>query len=313
MQNTLRTDRRPERRAVDGMLLLDKPAGMTSNRALQRVRGCFRARKAGHTGSLDPLATGLLPICLGEATKLSGYLLDGDKVYRTRAQLGSVTDSGDADGAVIATAPVPGSLTAADVEAVLAGFRGDIEQVPPMVSALKHQGQRLYALARRGETVERPPRAVRIHRLDLIGIDDGVLELEVACSKGTYIRTLVADIGEALGCGAHVQTLRRTGIGPFHIEQAVPLARIEALADDVGLAALDALLLPIDAAIDNWPAVKLAADAGRFFLSGQPVWQPGLPAGGLTRVYHAGRFIGIGVLLDDGRLAPRRLLAVDRV
>jgi len=306
---------RRERRAVDGILLLDKPAGMSSNRALQRVRGCYRARKAGHTGSLDPLATGLLPVCLGEATKVSSYLLDGDKVYRTHARLGSVTDTGDADGEVLQRAPLPEGLNAAMVEAVLAGFRGAIEQVPPMYSALKHQGQRLYALARRGVSVERAARPVHIHRLELLGIEADVLELEVACSKGTYVRTLVADIGAALGCGAHVLALRRTGLGPFDIAQAVPLARVEALADGGdaadGLAALDALLLPIDTALIAWPAVSLSPEASRYFGQGQAVWQPGLPASGPVRVYGGGRLLGIGALLDDGRLAPRRLLAVD--
>jgi tRNA pseudouridine55 synthase len=308
---------RRERRTVDGILLLDKPAGMTSNRALQRVRGCYRARKAGHTGSLDPLATGLLPVCLGEATKVSAYLLDGDKVYRTHARLGSVTDTGDADGEVLQRAPLPEGLDAAMVEAVLAGFRGAIEQVPPMYSALKHKGQRLHALARRGVSVERAARPVQIQRLELLGIDGEVLELEVACSKGTYVRTLVADIGAALGCGAHVLALRRTGLGPFGIGQSVPLARIEALADGdhaaEGFAALDALLLPVDAALAAWPAVSLSADASRFFGQGQAVWQAGLPAVGPVRVYGDGRFLGIGALLDDGRLAPRRVLAAEPV
>ncbi|WP_018953536.1 tRNA pseudouridine(55) synthase TruB [Thioalkalivibrio sulfidiphilus] len=296
-----------QRRDVHGIVLLDKPQGYSSNQALQRVKYLFRARKAGHTGSLDPLATGLLPLCFGEATKVSGFLLDADKHYRTRCRLGQTTDTADAEGQVLETRPVP-ALNEALIEAALAPFRGPIHQVPPMYSALKHQGQRLYELARKGEEVERKARDVTIHALSCLGFTADTLELDVHCSKGTYIRTLVEDIGERLGCGAHVIELRRLGLGPFETPTMVTLEEIEARAEQ-GEAALDALLTPIDSALTQWPAVRLDRDSAYYLRQGQAVFVPGAPTRGLVRVYGPGEtFLAMGEILDDGRVAPRRLM-----
>ncbi|MGD8696311.1 MAG: tRNA pseudouridine(55) synthase TruB, partial [Gammaproteobacteria bacterium] len=217
---------RKPRRDVSGILVLDKPTGMTSNRALQRVRGIYQARKAGHTGSLDPLASGMLPICLGEATKISGFLLNAPKTYEVVARLGSRTDTGDSEGKVIEQADWSG-ISLESVRSALADFRGDIEQVPPMYSALKHEGRRLYTLARQGQVVDRPARRVTIYRIEAVALEDGELSLEVCCSKGTYIRTLAEDIAEALGSVAHVIHLRRTGVGGL---DGAPLVSLRALA-----------------------------------------------------------------------------------
>ncbi|OOG22208.1 tRNA pseudouridine(55) synthase TruB [Thioalkalivibrio denitrificans] len=296
-----------QRRDVHGIVLLDKPEGYTSNQALQRVKYLFRARKAGHTGSLDPLATGLLPLCFGEATKVSGFLLDADKHYRTRCRLGITTETGDAEGVVLRERPVP-VLDAATIESALEAFRGPIRQVPPMYSALKHEGQRLYDLARRGEEVERAPRDVTIHELTCLSATEDSLELDVRCSKGTYIRTLVEDIGERLGCGAHVVELRRLGLSPFEAPAMVTLEQIEARAGE-GDAALDALLTPIDAALVHWPAVTLDRDSAYYLGQGQAVFVPGAPTAGMVRIYGPGGvFLGMGEILDDGRVAPRRLI-----
>ncbi|AHK78589.1 pseudouridine synthase [Ectothiorhodospira haloalkaliphila] len=296
-----------QRRDVHGLILLDKPQGYTSNQALQRVKYLFRARKAGHTGSLDPLATGLLPLCFGEATKVSGFLLDADKRYHAVCRLGQKTLTGDAEGEVIETRAVP-ALDGAQIESVLDRFRGPIEQIPPMYSALKHQGQRLYDLARKGQEVERPPRPVTIHDLRCLAHDDDTLTLDVVCSKGTYIRTLVEDIGEALGCGAHVIALRRIGLTPFEDPQMVTLEQIEALAEQ-GPEALDEALRPLDEALVHWPAVTLDADSAFYLGQGQAVFVPGLMHRGHLRLYGPkDRFLGVGRLLDDGRVAPKRLI-----
>ncbi len=297
----------PKRR-VDGILLLDKPGGMTSNRALQRAKHLFGARKAGHTGSLDPLATGMLPLCFGEATKVSGFLLDADKRYRVTCRLGLTTTTGDSEGEPLDRYPLP-ALESAALEQVLAGFTGPIDQVPPMYSALKHQGERLYRLARQGLEVERKPRRVTIHSIELLAWREDELELEVHCSKGTYIRTLCEDIATALGSGAHVTVLRRTALGPF---AHAPMVTMEQLLElgDAGHAALDALLLPLDAALAQWPPLQLSDEMAHYLQQGQPVWVPQLPAGDLFRLYGPdGGFIGMGRLLDDGRVAPKRLLA----
>lgn len=301
--------KRRDFRRVDGILLLDKPAGLTSNRALQRVRHLFRARKAGHTGSLDPLATGLLPLCLGEATKVSGFLLDADKRYRVHCRLGVTTDSGDADGEVLERRPVP-ALDTDRIEAALAPLRGDIEQVPPMHSALKHQGQRLYTLARQGVTVERPARPVTIHALELVadGTAAETLVLDVHCSKGTYVRSLVEAVGEHLGCGAHVAALRRTALGPFPEPEMITLETLERTAESGGEPALDALLLPVESALVQWPEVHLPEEAAHFLCQGQAVWVPKAPEPGMVRLFGPDRFLGMGTVLDDGRVAPRRLL-----
>ncbi|HET7649879.1 MAG TPA: tRNA pseudouridine(55) synthase TruB [Gammaproteobacteria bacterium] len=290
--------------------MLDKPAGMTSNQALQHVRRLFNARKAGHTGSLDPLATGLLPLCFGEATKVSSFLLDADKRYAVTCKLGVRTRTGDAEGEVIETCQVP-PLSEADIESVLATFRGDIEQIPPMYSALKHQGQRLYDLAREGVEVERAPRQVIIHALALVGHDPDALSLSVRCSKGTYIRTLVEDIAAALGTCAHVIELRRVAVGPYGGEDGLPmhtLDELRELADQPGR--LDALLLPVDSAMSRWPEVRLGPDAAWYFQRGQAVVVPGAPTAGWLRVYDGERFLGLGEVIPDGRIAPRRLIHV---
>jgi len=300
--------RRVRGRAVDGILLLDKPSGIRSNEALQRVKHLFDARKAGHTGSLDSLASGLLPLCLGEATKMSGFLLEADKRYRSRFHLGARTTTGDADGEVLERLPV-GELDDARVRAVLARFSGAIEQVPPMYSALKHQGRRLYELAYQGLEVEREARPVTIHEFSLLARGDDWLEVEVLCSKGTYIRTLAEDVGAALGCGAHVSMLRRTRVGPFGDDAMVTLETIEAAAA-AGHPALDALLLPVDRALADRPPVELEPNSAFYLRQGQPVLIPRAPTDGLVRLYGAnGRFMGVGEVLEDGRVAPRRLLA----
>ena len=299
---------RKTQRDVDGILLLDKPEGLTSNRALQRVRRLYQARKAGHAGSLDPLATGLLPICLGEATKISGFLLDSDKCYRVTCGLGQRTSTGDAEGEVLDTLPVP-SLDEALVEKALTPLRGEILQVPPMYSALKHQGRRLYELARQGLEVDRPPRPVTIYALELLAIRGETIELRVHCSKGTYVRTLVEDLGEALGCGAHVTALRREWLAPFTEPRMTTLNALQELAASGGLEALDGLLLPVEDGLADWPDVHLAADAAHYLCQGQAVWVPKAPARGWVRLFGPDGFLGMGAMLDDGRVAPKRLLS----
>lgn len=296
-------------RSVDGILLLDKPAGMTSNQALRRVSGWIDARKAGHTGSLDPLATGLLVLCFGQATKISGGLLNADKRYEATARLGVVTDSADADGRVVAEKAVP-ALDDAALEAVLARFRGAIEQVPPMVSALKHQGRRLHEIAREGRTVERAPRSVRIHALSAARTGDDRLSLKVDCSKGTYIRSLVADIGEWLGCGAHVETLRRTALGPFTGQTMWTLEALEAAREEA-VTGLDPYLLSADHALVDYPAVTLPAAESRRFCQGQtvPLGVADQAGVGQCRVYaEPDQFLGLGEGTGGHGLAPRRLL-----
>jgi len=296
------------RRDVNGILLLDKPAGVSSNQALQRCKRLYNARKAGHTGSLDLAACGLLPICFGEATKVSGYLLEASKVYRTEVQLGVQTSTADAQGEVLTTRPVP-TLDSRKVERVLQQFLGEIDQVPPMHSAIKQQGTRLYKLAYAGETVERKARPVRIYRLELLEIRGSRLELEVSCSKGTYIRTLAEDIGEVLGCGGHVAYLRRLRAGPFDIEDALSFDDINALVDEGPLECLDQHLLPADSALPEQPPLSLSADASYYLCRGRAVQVPEAPAEGIVRLYDPEqRFLGLGQVLADGRVAPRRLM-----
>mgnify|MGYP001254995231 FL=1 len=296
-----------DRRSVSGVLLLDKPVGWTSNAALQAVKRLYRAKKAGHTGSLDPLASGLLPLCLGEATKLSGLLLNADKSYRFICRLGATTTTGDADGEIVLTRPV-GALSHARVEDALQRFRGVIRQVPPMYSALKRGGQPLYELARQGLEVEREPREVTVRELRLLRLDDAELECELRCSKGTYVRALAADLGEALGCGAHVVALRRTAVEPYDATRMVTLETLRERATG-DLAVLDALLLPPDSAVARWPAVRVGGDAAFYLRQGQPVLVPRAPTQGWVRLYQDDeQFLGIGEILDDGRVTPRRLL-----
>lgn len=298
-------------RRIDGILLLDKPAGAGSNQALQQVKRLYQAQKAGHTGSLDELATGLLPICLGEATKISGYLLDADKYYRATCRLGISTTTGDAEGEVVSERPVP-ELDRERIEAALSRFRGEISQVPPMHSALKHQGTRLYELARQGIEVERKPRTVTIHSMELIDSGTDWLEIDVHCSKGTYIRTLAEDIGEALGCGAHISALRRLGAGPFSAEQMVTMEQLEAALAEGGLPAIDAMLMPVDSALAASPAIELTSTLAYYLCQGQAILVPNAPTSGLLRLYDdRQRFLGIGEVLDDGRIGPRRLLRTD--
>ena len=295
------------RRNVSGIILLDKPLGFTSNAALQKVRWLLNAEKAGHTGSLDPLATGVLPLCFGEATKFSQYLLDADKGYEALMRLGETTTTGDAEGDVLERREV--KVAAADIEAVLPQFRGNISQVPPMYSALKRDGQPLYKLARAGEVVEREARSVTISRLELLDFDGVNARIVVDCSKGTYIRSLVEDIGAALGCGAHVIELRRTKAGPFTLDQTITLEALEALHSAEGNAALDQYLLPVDSGLEEWPLLTFSEHSSYYWLHGQAVRAPDAPKFGMVRVQdHTGRFIGIGEVSDDGRVAPRRLI-----
>lgn len=289
---------RIEWRSVDGILLLDKPVGLSSNHALQRARRLYRAAKAGHTGSLDPLAEGVLPLCFGQATKIAGLLLNSDKTYRAVLALGERTSTGDREGEIVETRPVP-QLGADELERVRGNFVGTHEQIPPMYSALKHHGQALYALARRGIEVERAPRSIRILQLALERIDAVRLQVTVTCSKGTYIRTLGEDIARAFGTCGHLQALRRTQVGAFEGERAYPLEELELLRGDE--AALDLKLLPIDSALGDYSRVTLAADEAVRFLRGQPI----LPGGGTCGVPpdtpcliydDAGRFLGLGSL-----------------
>lgn len=302
----LPVSRRRNGRDVSGVLVLDKPPGVTSNEVLQEVKRLYQARKAGHTGSLDRTATGMLPLCLGEATKFSALLLEADKRYRARCRLGIRTATGDAAGEVLESLPVP-ALDRASLEGVLARFRGPIEQVPPMFSALKHQGQRLYELAYQGIEVERTPRSVAIHELVLLDLAPPEFEIEVACSKGTYIRTLAEDIGAALGCGAHVVSLRRTASGPFREPEMVAMDRVRDAAG-LGSAALDGLLLGTDSILRDLPAVVLQETVAYYLRQGQPVLVPRAPTEGRVRIYDdTGLFLGAGEVLDDGRIAPRRM------
>ncbi len=284
---------------VDGVLLLDKPIGLTSNDALQKARRLFSAAKGGHTGTLDPLASGLLPLCFGEATKFSADLLDADKTYEATLQLGVTTDSGDAEGQITSRRPVVVSL--ADILAVLPGLTGRIAQIPPMHSALKRNGRPLYELARKGVVVEREARQITIHRLELLSFAEDTLTLRVACSKGTYIRVLAADLGELLGCGAHLLALRRTVVGPLSLQRSISLAALEAMDE----AARRTCLLPVDSLLASLPEVHLDHPAGERFSHGNPVDVAGIP--GKYRVYLEGRLAGLGETGPDGKLWPKRL------
>ena len=293
-------------RDVDGIVLLDKPEGISSNAALQRVRRAFRARKAGHTGSLDPLASGMLPVCLGQATKASGMLLDADKSYRFRLALGRSTSTGDREGETVETVPVP-ALDETTVGAVAAAFVGASTQVPPMYSALKHDGRRLYRLARAGIEVVRPARPVRIDRLACAATGSDWIDFEVACSKGTYVRSLAEDIARALGTVGHVASLRRMGLGPFKDARTWTLEEIEGAAEDP--VRLNAMLLPVDEALPGLPAVQLGDAEQAWILQGRPVAAVG-PGASRVRIYGVdGRFLGVGRMSAEGaRLAPERIM-----
>ena len=302
-------------RPIDGILVLDKPGGMSSNRALQVAKRLYGAAKAGHTGSLDPLATGVLPLCFGEATKFSQFLLDADKAYQSTFVLGTATDSGDAEGEVLHSQD-SGHISQQQVAVALEAFRGEIEQVPSMFSAIKHQGQPLYKLARQGVEVERKARRVVIKQLDLLAFRAGAraeVDIYLECSKGTYVRSIAEDLGRALGCGAHVASLRRTRAGPFSLADSVSLGTLEALKANGQEAQMDALLLPADAAVRALPLVSLSESGGFYIRQGQPVQVPNAPRDGMVRVaLESGEFLGVGEILDDGRIAPRRLIVTGR-
>ena len=291
---------------VDGLLLLNKPPGMTSNRALQAVRRLLNARKAGHTGSLDPSATGMLPLCFGEATKVCAFLLDADKTYRVTARLGVATSTGDADGGeTIATAAVP-ELSFDEWNEILQGFVGESLQIPPMYSALKKDGKRLYELARKGETVERAPRPIRIDEISLLEAAGARLVFRVTCSKGTYVRVLVEDIAERAGTVAHTARLHRESVGDFRADDMIELSVLEARAEH-DREGLRASLLPPDAALAGMPAVELEVSEGERFSGGQAIEVEALGEARLVRVYAGGDFLGVGEDSGDGMLAPRRV------
>ncbi|MGH8549149.1 MAG: tRNA pseudouridine(55) synthase TruB, partial [Methylococcales bacterium] len=287
-----------------GILLLDKPSGISSNHALQQVKRLFSAAKAGHTGSLDPLASGLLPVCFGQATRLAAFLLDSYKDYRVEIRLGLNTTTGDAEGEVKQHRPLP-DLDHEDLNAILTRFRGQISQLPPMYSALKRNGVRLYEYARNGIEVERSPRTVTISKLDLLAATCDRLTLQVACSKGTYIRVLAEDIGEALGCGGHVETLRRTGVGRFRSEDSWTIDRLRSLAPECRD---ERCLLPMDEAVGNWPKLEFAQDSVSDARQGRAVEASDPAAQGWVRMYTLdSRFFGVGEVLPDRRVAPRKL------
>ncbi|MBR9813802.1 tRNA pseudouridine(55) synthase TruB [bacterium] len=298
--------RRRKGRRLDGVLLLDKPKGISSNGALQAAKRLLFAQKAGHTGSLDPLASGLLPLCFGEATKLSGYLLDSDKTYWVRARLGQQTSTGDAEGEVVAES----DSSQADLASVVEQFLGPVEQIPPMYSAVKHEGKRLYALAREGVEVERKPRTITIHSLDIHGRQQDAagdhLEFSVKCSKGTYVRTLVEDMALAAGTHGHVAELRRTAVGPYGSEM-ITLEQLEALTQVPQGA--DHLLLPTKTAVDHLPRVEMDKDSVFYLRQGQGIQVPKAPTSGLVAVFSEDdALVAIGEIMDDGRIGPKRVL-----
>lgn len=312
--------RTPKGRQIDGILLLNKSGGMTSNTALQRAKWLLAAAKAGHTGSLDPMATGVLPLCFGEATKYSQYLLDADKTYRCTMRFGITTNTGDAEGEVLSSIPAP-QLTQSDVEAMLAQFVGDIEQIPSMFSAIKHQGQPLYKLARAGKEIERAARPVTVYRLELTAFRAGdypEADVEAHVSKGTYIRTLAEDVGARLGCGAHISGLHRSQAGPFNESQCVSLDTLAEVRGEGRGDTLDHFLLPVEKAIDHLQAVTVPAASAFYLRQGQPVLEVSAlqttAVGEMVRVLlDNGEFLGVAEIQSDGRIAPRKLLQAPRL
>ena len=297
------------KRKINGILLLDKPIGLTSNAALQEIKYLYFAQKAGHTGSLDPLATGMLPICFGEATKFSQYLLDSDKSYTVKAKLGERTTTSDAEGEIVSTREVP-TLSQKQIDKVLDQFRGEIKQIPSMFSALKYQGRPLYQYAREGIEIPREARPVTVYQLTLTDYEDPVVTLTMRVSKGTYVRTIVDDLGELLGCGAHVIELRRTSVCGFAENEMITLDQIEQMKEEKHFQAMDDLLMPPEIAVAHWPEVNVGANLEFYLRQGSPVLIPNLPdeCQWLRLASQQGAFIGIGERLDDGRVAPRRLI-----
>lgn len=297
--------RRPKKN-ISGVLLLDKPLGYSSNQALQKVKLLYQAAKAGHTGTLDPLATGLLPLCFGEATKFAHYLTDADKTYIATLKLGVTTNTGDAEGEVLASHPVNISLEQFKIACLK--FVGEINQVPPMYSALKHEGKALYEYAREGVEIERKPRLVTIHSITNNSFVQDVAVITVTCTKGTYIRTLAEDIGNFLGCGAHLIGLRRTATANYQIAQSITIEQFEAMTQEQRLA----VLMPPDSAVLDLPVMILDADSTFYLQQGQAVWQSGMIPSGLIRLYSESQvFLGLGEQQADGKIAPKRLI-VDR-
>ena len=295
---------------VTGILVLNKPIGPSSNQALQRVRRLFSARKAGHTGNLDPLASGVLPICLGEATKLSQFLLDSDKTYDATVSFGVKTTTGDSEGEVLAE-KTAASLTTDQIMAVLNSFVGEFDQTPPMYSALKIDGQPLYKLARHGKEVERKARRIKVHSIEMTSFIPGVIatsDIRVSCSKGTYIRTLSEEIAGALGLPGHMSALRRTATGPFDLSQSIGLETLLGVAEKEGHDALDQFLIDPEIAVGHLERVELSDSEAFYLKQGQPVLVRNAPLSGMVRIAEAsGQFLGIGTILDDGRVAPKRL------
>lgn len=299
---------KPILKNINGILLLNKPLKMTSNGALQYVKRLFGAKKAGHTGSLDPLATGMLPICFGEATKVSQFLLDSNKFYRVEVKLGIKTSTGDAEGEVIMTCPVV-DMDAEKIKMALAQFVGSIQQIPPMFSAIKHQGQPLYKLARQGIEIERKSRDVHIYSSQWMSGDMDTFVFDVHCSKGTYIRTLVEDIGEVLGCGAYITGLHRIAVSPYEQNKMYDLNQLEEIHQQDGLGGLMRCLLSVDSSVQHLPAIKLSASGSFYLRTGQMVRVSSVPASGCVRIFSENsQFMGIGEIMEDGRVAPRRLV-----
>ena len=298
-------------RDIHGVFLLDKPQGMSSNDIMQKVKRIFQANKAGHTGALDPLATGMLPICLGEATKFSQFLLDADKRYLVTAKLGERTDTSDAEGQIVETREV--KVKTPEILTALEQFRGDILQVPTMFSALKHNGKPLYEYARQGITVEREARPITIFELNFIEYNAPYLTLEVHCSKGTYIRTLVDDLGEVLGCGAHVTMLRRTAVADYPTEKMLDWHTLQSLAEQQDLSLLDALLLPMDTAVAKLPTLTLNESQAQGIRFGQRVkFNNPNSLQGLVRLFsHENRFLGVAVIDENNVIRPQRLVVYE--
>lgn len=295
---------------LNGIILLDKPTGLSSNQALQNVKHLFNAQKAGHTGSLDPLASGMLAICFGKATKISQYLLESRKSYQFTVKLGEMTETGDSEGAVLETKTVNIDDKESAINLIESTFSGELEQIPPMYSALHHNGERLYNLARQGITVEREARKITIDMIKVLQFEDNLIDVEVLCSKGTYVRTLAEDIGKLLNFGGHVINLRRLFIEPFKQESMVTMENLELIAQQ-SPEHIQSCLLPIDTALFNWPGITLTSDLSYYLKLGQAVFVPNVENHPLIRLYDENEnFIGVGHMRNDGKIAPKKLMNV---